>query len=40
MKKPCEKPAIVYSQPIESRAAACCRSNDACRTNGGPIGSD
>jgi hypothetical protein len=40
MKKPYEKPAIVYSQPIEARAVACSRGDDACRTNGGPVCSD
>lgn len=37
MKKPYEKPAIVCTEKIESRAAVCVRSNEACRVQGGPI---
>lgn len=40
MKRPYEKPAVVHSQPIETRAVNCARGDEACRTQGGPIGSD
>jgi len=37
MKKPYEKPAVIHSAPIEARAAVCAKTNEACRTNGGPV---
>jgi hypothetical protein len=37
MKKSYEKPAIIHSEKIEARATACSKSNEACRTSGGPI---
>jgi hypothetical protein len=39
VKKPYEKPAIVQSQRIESRAVSCARGDSSCQANGGPIGS-
>lgn len=39
MKKPYEKPAIVDSQPLMTRAVTCNRSDDACRNLGGPLNS-
>ena len=39
MKKPYERPAIVYSEPLATRAVACSRTDDSCRTQGGPINS-
>ena len=38
MKKTYEKPAIVHSEKIEGRAAACSKSDGACAANG-PINS-
>ena len=35
-KKAYEKPAIVHTEKIEARAAACSKSDDAC-ANTGPI---
>jgi hypothetical protein len=37
MKKPYEKPAIVSTEKITSRVTVCISSDEACRTNGGPI---
>jgi hypothetical protein len=37
MKKTYEKPAIVHSEKIEARATTCSKSDESCRTNGGPI---
>ena len=37
MKKPYEKPAIVYAEPLVARTTSCARSDEACRTSGGPI---
>lgn len=37
MKKTYEKPAVIHSEKIEARAAACSKSTDVCRTNGGPL---
>ena len=39
MKKPYEKPAIVYTETITVRATACARGDEACRVQGGPINS-
>lgn len=39
MKKQYEKPAVIYSAPLGARAVVCCRSDDSCRTAGGPINS-
>jgi len=38
MKKPYEKPAIVFSEPLKTRAVACAASDDACAARG-PINS-
>jgi hypothetical protein len=37
MKKTYEKPAIIHSEKIEARATACSKSDESCRTSGGPI---
>ena len=37
MKKTYEKPAVIHSEKIEARAVTCSKSNDACRTSGGPL---
>jgi hypothetical protein len=37
MKKTYEKPAIVHSEKIEARAVGCEKSDEACRTRGGPL---
>lgn len=37
MKKSYEKPAIIHSEKIEARAAACSKSDDLCRGTGGPL---
>jgi hypothetical protein len=37
MKKTYEKPAIIHSEKIEARATTCSKSDEACRTTGGPI---
>jgi len=39
MKKPYEKPAVIYSGRIEGRTSTCISGDDSCRTNGGPINS-
>ena len=39
MKKPYEKPAIVITEKIGARATTCARSDEACRTSGGPLNS-
>ena len=39
MKKPYEKPTIIDSQPLATRATVCCKGDDVCRTQGGPINS-
>lgn len=40
MKRRYEKPAVIHAQPSETRAVTCARGDEACRTHGGPIGSD
>ena len=37
MKKPYQKPVIVRTEVIESRATVCAKSGEPCRANGGPI---
>jgi hypothetical protein len=37
MKKPYEKPAIVFTEKITVRATTCISGDEACRANGGPI---
>jgi hypothetical protein len=37
MKKTYEKPAIIHSEKIVARATTCSKSDEACRTSGGPI---
>jgi len=37
MKKSYEKPAIIHTEKIEARAATCSKSDEQCRTSGGPI---
>jgi len=37
MKKTYEKPAVIHSEKIEARAAACSKADDGCRTSGGPL---
>lgn len=37
MKKVYEKPAIIHTEKIEARATSCSKSDEACRTAGGPI---
>ena len=37
MKKSYEKPAIIHSEKIEARAAACSKADDSCRSTGGPL---
>jgi hypothetical protein len=37
MKKSYEKPAIIHTEKIEARAAACSKADDTCRASGGPI---
>lgn len=39
MKKPYEKPAVIDTKKLEARAVTCSRSDEACRTNGGPLNS-
>jgi hypothetical protein len=37
MKKTYEKPAVIHSEKIEARAVTCSKSDDSCRTTGGPL---
>jgi hypothetical protein len=37
MKKPYEKPAIVYSEKVEARAVTCSKSDESTCGPGGPI---
>ncbi len=37
MKKSYEKPAIIHTEKIEARAAACSKADDSCRVSGSPI---
>jgi hypothetical protein len=38
MKKPYEKPEIIYQGVIETRAASCSKNDEICRqTTGGPL---
>ena len=39
MKKPYEKPAIIWTEKIEARAVVCSKGDDTCRVSGGPINS-
>jgi len=39
MKKPYEKPAIIWTEKIEARATACAKGDEVCRLAGGPINS-
>jgi hypothetical protein len=39
MKKPYEKPAIIWSEAMTGRAVTCARGDEACRVSGGPIDS-
>ena len=37
MKKNYEPPRILTTEKITTRAAACSKGDESCRTNGGPI---
>jgi hypothetical protein len=37
MKKPYEKPVIVYTEKITARTTTCISGDEACRVNGGPL---
>jgi hypothetical protein len=39
MRKPYEKPAIIWSEKLTARAVACAAADEACRQTGGPINS-
>ena len=36
-KKPYEKPAVVYTQPMTTRAINCNKADDSCSMNGSPV---
>lgn len=36
-KKPYEKPAVVHTEKVTTRATSCNKGNDACDTGGAPI---